>query len=102
MGLQRRLLKVFKRFKDTTPASNEDERLIGTTATTAPAPTTAKMSSPSPSAMVPQTQRILLLHGPRQPYKLVEDYPVPKLQGDSEVLVKTNTIGLNPIDWKAP
>ncbi|PSR87429.1 chaperonin 10-like protein [Coniella lustricola] len=60
-------------------------------------------SSPPPlSSAVPETQRILLLHGPRQPYKLVEDYPVPKLQGDAEVLVKTNTIGLNPIDWKAP
>ncbi|KAF3762197.1 hypothetical protein M406DRAFT_45552 [Cryphonectria parasitica EP155] len=57
------------------------------------------MSSP---ATVPETQRVLLLYGPRQPYKVVQDYPVPRLQGDAEILVKTNTIGLNPIDWKAP
>ncbi|KUI64322.1 hypothetical protein VM1G_11124 [Cytospora mali] len=51
---------------------------------------------------VPDTQTILLLYGPKQPYKLVEDYPVPKIQSESEVLVKTRAIGLNPIDWKAP
>lgn len=51
---------------------------------------------------VPETQNVLLLYGPRQPYELVEDYPVPKIQTDSEILVKTRTIGLNPIDWKAP
>ncbi|ROW14209.1 hypothetical protein VPNG_04323 [Cytospora leucostoma] len=51
---------------------------------------------------VPETQNVLLLYGPRQPYKLVEDYPVPKIQTDSEILVKTRAIGLNPIDWKAP
>lgn len=51
---------------------------------------------------VPETQNVLLLLGPRQPYQLTADYPVPKLEGDSEVLVKTCAIGLNPIDWKAP
>lgn len=51
---------------------------------------------------VPETQAILLLYGPRQPYKLVEDYPVPALKNEHEVLVKTCAIGLNPIDWKAP
>lgn len=54
------------------------------------------------STTVPETQTILLLYGPRQPYKLVDNYPVPKLHNDSEVLVLTHTIGLNPIDWKAP
>lgn len=61
---------------------------------------------PTPETMipvsVPKTQTILLLYGPKQPYKLVEDYPVPKLQTESEVLVRTRAIGLNPIDWKAP
>lgn len=51
---------------------------------------------------VPDTQKILLLYGPRQPYKVVDDYAVPKLHSDDEVLVRTRTIGLNPIDWKAP
>lgn len=54
------------------------------------------------TVQVPETQSILLLYGPRQPYKLVESYPVPELKSENEVLVKTSTIGLNPIDWKAP
>ncbi|KAI3393950.1 hypothetical protein diail_3474 [Diaporthe ilicicola] len=51
---------------------------------------------------VPKSQTILLLTGPKQPYELVNDYPVPELNNGSEVLVKTRAIGLNPIDWKAP
>lgn len=51
---------------------------------------------------VPETQKILLLYGPRKPYQVVDDYAVPKLQSNDEVLVRTRTIGLNPIDWKAP
>lgn len=51
---------------------------------------------------VPESQTILLLKGPRQPYELVEGYPIPELNARSEVLVKTRAIGLNPIDWKAP
>ncbi|KAK3312890.1 chaperonin 10-like protein [Apodospora peruviana] len=50
----------------------------------------------------PETQRVLLLHAARQPYQLTENYPVPKLEGEHEVLVKAQAIGLNPIDWKAP
>lgn len=63
--------------------------------------TTGTPTSMTP-VTVPQTQTILLLYGPKQPYTLVRDYPVPKLQAESEVLVKTRAIGLNPIDWKAP
>lgn len=51
---------------------------------------------------VPESQTVLLLKGPRQPYDLVKHYPTPELQTGSEVLVKTRAIGLNPIDWKAP
>lgn len=51
---------------------------------------------------VPESQAVLLLKGPRQPYELVENYPIPELHGGSEVLVRTRAIGLNPIDWKAP
>ncbi|KHE83127.1 hypothetical protein GE21DRAFT_10769 [Neurospora crassa] len=50
----------------------------------------------------PEKQTVLLLHGAKQPYQLTEDYPVPKLEGEHDVLVRTQTIGLNPIDWKAP
>lgn len=55
--------------------------------------------SPLPT---PDTQRVLLLHGARQPYQLTEEYAVPAVQGEHEVLVRTQAIGLNPIDWKAP
>lgn len=51
---------------------------------------------------VPESQTILLLKGPKQPYELVKKYPIPELNSGSEVLVKTRAIGLNPIDWKAP
>ncbi|KAG8168268.1 hypothetical protein KVR01_003957 [Diaporthe batatas] len=51
---------------------------------------------------VPESQTVLLLRGPRQPYELVKNYPTPELHTGSEVLVKTRAIGLNPIDWKAP
>ncbi|KAK4652539.1 hypothetical protein QC762_502270 [Podospora pseudocomata] len=50
----------------------------------------------------PETQTVLLLHAARQPYELTDDYPVPQLQDEHEVLVRTQAIGLNPIDWKAP
>ncbi|KAK0649678.1 chaperonin 10-like protein [Cercophora newfieldiana] len=50
----------------------------------------------------PETQKVLLLHAARQPYQLTEDYPVPQVEGDHEVLVRAQAIGLNPIDWKAP
>ncbi|KAK4226297.1 chaperonin 10-like protein [Podospora fimiseda] len=50
----------------------------------------------------PETQNVLLLHAARQPYEYTENYPVPKLENDHEVLVRAQAIGLNPIDWKAP
>ncbi|KAL2193228.1 hypothetical protein P885DRAFT_45939 [Corynascus similis CBS 632.67] len=52
--------------------------------------------------VLPKTQTVLLLHAARQPYDLTEDYPVPELRDDHEVLVRTRAIGLNPVDWKAP
>lgn len=55
--------------------------------------------SPIPT---PKTQTVLLLLAAKQPYQLTEKYAVPKLEGEHEVLVRTEAIGLNPIDWKAP
>ncbi len=55
--------------------------------------------SPLPT---PKTQTVLLLLAAGQPYQLTENYAVPKLLGEHEVLVRTQAIGLNPIDWKAP
>lgn len=51
---------------------------------------------------VPETQTVLLLHGPRQAYQLTQGYAVPQVQSEHDVLVKVQAIGLNPIDWKAP
>ncbi|KAH7148353.1 hypothetical protein EDB81DRAFT_868704 [Dactylonectria macrodidyma] len=51
---------------------------------------------------LPDTQTVLLLHGVRQQYELTSGYVLPATQHDHEVLVRTNTIGLNPIDWKSP
>lgn len=50
----------------------------------------------------PETQTVLLLLAAKQPYQLTEKYAIPELQGEHEVLVRTQAIGLNPIDWKAP
>lgn len=50
----------------------------------------------------PAHQKALLLHGPGEIYTLNETYQVPQKLHSHEVLVKTATIGLNPIDWKAP
>jgi hypothetical protein len=62
---------------------------------------TVQETGPEP-LFAPETQKVLLLHAARQPYELTHDYPVPEVQGDDEVLVRTQAIGLNPIDWKAP
>lgn len=52
---------------------------------------------------VPATQDVLLLHATKQPYSLTPSYAVPKLsESTDEVLIEIQTIGLNPIDWKAP
>ena len=55
-----------------------------------------------PEYDVPEIQTVLLLRAPRQSYQLSHDHPVPRVQGDSELLVKSRAIGLNPIDWKSP
>ncbi|OHE93819.1 alcohol dehydrogenase GroES-like domain-containing protein [Colletotrichum orchidophilum] len=53
-------------------------------------------------ADIPETQTVLILHAAKQPYETAEGYQVPEIQDEQEVLVKTEHIGLNPIDWKAP
>ncbi|KAF5021800.1 hypothetical protein F66182_6175 [Fusarium sp. NRRL 66182] len=51
---------------------------------------------------LPSSQTVLLLHGLRQPYQVTSGYTIPDTHHDHELLVRTNTIGLNPIDWKSP
>ncbi|KAI1289071.1 quinone oxidoreductase [Xylaria venustula] len=48
------------------------------------------------------SQTVLLLHAPKQSYQVSEDYATPRIDNGSELLVRTQVIGLNPIDWKAP
>ncbi|KAL2150451.1 hypothetical protein VTH82DRAFT_7014 [Thermothelomyces myriococcoides] len=68
-----------------------------------PQPDTIQEKPPSKKPLItPETQTVLLLHAARQPYELTENYSVPDLRNDSEVLVQTRAIGLNPVDWKAP
>lgn len=59
------------------------------------------VKDPKSQYVVPPSWKVLLLHGPKQEYHLVEDYPIPSLRAN-EILVKTEAIGLNPIDWNAP
>ena len=54
------------------------------------------------TAANPATQNVLLLHGPRQAYEETTGYAIPAQTTDREVLVRTETLGLNPIDWTAP
>ena len=49
--------------------------------------------------MALSTQKALVLPGPRQPWKLVSDWPVPT-PGPDEVLIKILSAALNPADWK--
>jgi len=51
---------------------------------------------------LPRVQPALKLHAIRQPYEVSADHPLPSIQHDSELLVKVQAVGLNPIDWKAP
>ncbi|GKT40279.1 trans-enoyl reductase lepG [Colletotrichum spaethianum] len=53
-------------------------------------------------AEIPETQTVLILHAAKQPYETAEGYQVPEIRDEREVLVRTEHIGLNPIDWKAP
>ncbi|KAJ6781647.1 hypothetical protein PWT90_01397 [Aphanocladium album] len=49
-----------------------------------------------------KTQSILILNGPQQRYELIAGHSIPALRDNTEVLVQTQVIGLNPIDWKSP
>ncbi|EEY15281.1 conserved hypothetical protein [Verticillium alfalfae VaMs.102] len=51
---------------------------------------------------LPSSQTVLLLHGPKKPYEVTTGYAIPEVQSENEVLVRAETFGLNPIDWKAP
>ncbi|KAF1815647.1 GroES-like protein [Eremomyces bilateralis CBS 781.70] len=37
----------------------------------------------------------------RGEYALRDDYPVPEIRDDNEVMIRNHAVGLNPIDWKS-
>ncbi|EJF63619.1 chaperonin 10-like protein [Dichomitus squalens] len=45
------------------------------------------------------SQRALVIPAERAPFKLVNDWPIPK-PGPKDVLVKLASIALNPADWR--
>jgi hypothetical protein len=49
---------------------------------------------------IPKTQSQLLLLAPKQPYQVHHYRDIPEVR-KSELLVKVEAIGLNPIDWKS-
>ncbi|KAM5352751.1 hypothetical protein ACJ41O_005473 [Fusarium nematophilum] len=55
-----------------------------------------------PHHPLPDSQTVLLLHGVRQQYEVTHGYAIPETEHGHELLVRTSTIGLNPIDWKSP
>jgi hypothetical protein len=52
-------------------------------------------------ARFPLTQKALVLYGFGQQYVLKSQYAVPVVRSSDEMLIKVESIGLNPIDWKA-
>ncbi|KAI0741794.1 GroES-like protein [Daedaleopsis nitida] len=49
--------------------------------------------------MAPLTQKAIVVPEPKQPWKLVTDWPVPS-PGPKDVLIKIVSAALNPADWK--
>jgi hypothetical protein len=52
-------------------------------------------------SVIPAKQNVLLLHGKGQRYIRQQDYSVPRIKDDRELLIKVQYVGLNPIDWKS-
>ena len=50
--------------------------------------------------MAPSTQKALIVPGPKAPWTLRTDWPVPT-PAAHEVLVKVMATALNPTDWKS-
>jgi hypothetical protein len=52
--------------------------------------------------VLPKDQSVLHLHAIQQPYSVTDCHDIPAIERDSELLVRVEAVGLNPIDWKAP
>ncbi|KAJ4298245.1 hypothetical protein N0V90_006144 [Kalmusia sp. IMI 367209] len=77
-------------------------RSVATTPADAPPAATVDFQRRSHETSVPNNQSALLLNGIRQPYELKLDHSIPTIQHEHELLVQVTSVGLNPIDWKAP
>lgn len=51
---------------------------------------------------LPETQHRLLIHAPKESFKLERDAELPALKSSDEIVLRVDSIGLNPIDWKSP
>jgi NADPH:quinone reductase-like Zn-dependent oxidoreductase len=51
---------------------------------------------------IPSTQSQLLIHAPKENYRLVFNASVPNTTRNDEAIIQVQTLGLNPIDWKGP
>lgn len=55
-------------------------------------------------AIIPKTQKVLLLREMKKKYEIVQGYATPEVEESNkdELVVKVLFVGLNPIDWKSP
>lgn len=51
---------------------------------------------------LPQSQQQLLIQAPKEPFYLKDDASIPITKAENEILIRIDSIGLNPIDWKSP
>ncbi|KAK7181793.1 zinc-binding dehydrogenase [Paraphaeosphaeria sporulosa] len=77
-------------------------RSVAITPVEAAASATADYQRRSEELNVPNSQSALLLPAIRTPYELKLDHTIPSIQHDHELLIQVSSVGLNPIDWKAP
>lgn len=56
---------------------------------------------PLPSSTEPCRVHKALVVSRKGEYEIRDDFPVPELLGEDEVMIRTVAVGLNPIDWKS-
>lgn len=59
-----------------------------------------ELPSPAATPLTRSFQKALLVVG-KGKYELCNHYQMPVLQNDHEVMIRTQAVGLNPIDWKS-
>ncbi|KAK2759364.1 hypothetical protein FQN54_002842 [Arachnomyces sp. PD_36] len=60
---------------------------------------TPSYSSDSSTTVNYPTQQALTVTA-KGVYRLEDDYPIPELEGDREIMIRNYAVGLNPVDWK--